>query len=307
MKSGYILVACLLLTLFLVTSAGASDTGRMVRNGSTIFVYEQDLNLTGIHENDSPRFLFHYSSLKKSRVRIDNVIPTFIPQSVNLNPSAVRDIYGGYYVYSENFSLNEEIGYVYIDNVELTADVVLIDSSAGSANQSVELNDSPPGTGNESVELNDSSPGTGNESVELNDSSPGTGNESVKRNDSSPGTAYQSVDGQTVTRNQTLSVEIRNNLASEFQDDRPPVVIVCVTLPGGNRTPVFGDANMTEIPLTANTVYTDAVAGPINLSDAPEGTYDVIVQWPRGSDFYGRNLNSNKVSFTVVNESTTND
>jgi len=100
-----------------------------------------------------------------------------------------------------------------------------------------------------------------------------------------------SVNGKSVGRDNILAFKLANNM-----NGYPGAMNIEVTLPGGGATNQFGGLDLRGIPADGTTAY----VGGVNLADAAAGTYTAQAKWPTTSDFYGKNFDSNVVTFEVV-------
>jgi len=107
-----------------------------------------------------------------------------------------------------------------------------------------------------------------------------------------------SVNGRSISRNTVLAFKLTNNLNGFSNQDvaAQPAMKINVTLPSGGVTNLFGGMHLTAIPMNGTTVY----MAPINLAGVEAGTYTAQARWPSTSNFYGKGLDSNTVTFEVT-------
>jgi len=107
-----------------------------------------------------------------------------------------------------------------------------------------------------------------------------------------------SVDGQSVTRGQSIRFRVDHNLAGLGNDTANPnynIIEVRLTTPGGGTVTSFGSpAQSLRLPLTGQSTSTD----PINLANAAAGTYTARGVWPTAAGI-STDYNTNTVTFEV--------
>ncbi|KAF5046527.1 hypothetical protein DSECCO2_469830 [anaerobic digester metagenome] len=107
----------------------------------------------------------------------------------------------------------------------------------------------------------------------------------------------ESVDGKSVTRETPVAFKLTNNLNGLAGTGA--TMRIEVTLPGGGVTTQFGNQPLGSIAVNGTT----ALVNPVDLANAEAGTYTAIAKWPSGSDFYGKDFDSNSVTFEVLTKS----
>jgi len=250
--------------VLLAVLVAAPATARSVYNGETIYVGEENLNLSPIF-NAPPVVLSGQGDL------------TGPPESGWAVSSDDLAVMSGTLVYYSSISspnsgtVGQTIAVADASNFELTA------SAVGTATGTwYAFPDGSP--------LFDPDRAAGVVFIEI----PATGLD-VLLGDA--GTA--SVNGMSVTRESSIRFRIDHNLG-----DLPNAAMdIRVTVPAGGVLTVFEGVDLRDLALTDSPQVTTV---PITLGSADVGFYTAEAVWPAASDFYGKGYDSNAVFFEIV-------
>ena len=250
--------------VLLAVLAASPATARSVYNGDTIYVGEENLNLSPIF-NAPPVVLSEQDD------------PAAPPGSEWAVSDDGQGVSSGTLVYYSSISspssgtIGQTITVADISEFELTASAVGTTTGTWYA-----FTDGTP--------LFDPGRAAGVVFIEI----PATGLDVLLGD-----TGTTSVNGMSVTRESSIRFLIEHNLG-----DLPNAAMdIRVTVPAGGMLTVFEGVDLSDLVLADSLEVTTV---PIMLGSADVGFYTADAVWPAASDFYGKGYDSNPVTFEIV-------